>query len=255
MKLPQELLRPLVEPPYVREPGDIDISSLLQRQSEPAGENADMNCTAEIFDETFNLTAAGIRTLNVLKSMRDENRKKILSFTSKEAQNVSDIAGHLGSTQPATSHHLNILFSQGLLRRERNGKNNLYSVSGECRSAVQSLCISLEQLNRESDTNPLEETQHADAFSALIDQLSDGMRLRIMKILQSQDETSVDEMCKILKVSQPGVSHHLALMREARVIEFRKDGKHNYYSISEHGKAMLKNAAEMLKKTIGMNHS
>lgn len=250
MKLPAELLRPLVEPPYIPEAGDIDIASLLKQRSEPATDHRATMHSAEICDDAFNLTAAGIRTLNVLKSMKDENRKKILSFTSRQEKSVTSIADHLHASQPAVSHHLALLFNQGLLRKERSGKNNLYSVSEECRSAVRSLCQSLQRLKGQSTIKPLEGERCADAFSTLIELLSDGMRLRIMYILQSNDETSVNHLCDVLHTAQPAVSHHLALMREAELIAFRKDGKHNYYSITEHGKAMLFNAGDMLQKLL-----
>jgi DNA-binding transcriptional ArsR family regulator len=34
-----------------------------------------------------------------------------------------------------------------------------------------------------------------------------------------------------LEESQPAVSHHLALMLEAGLIDRRREGKHNYYSL------------------------
>jgi ArsR family transcriptional regulator len=35
----------------------------------------------------------------------------------------------------------------------------------------------------------------------------------------------------LLKQSQPAVSHHLALLKMAGLIECRRDGKHNFYHI------------------------
>jgi ArsR family transcriptional regulator len=35
----------------------------------------------------------------------------------------------------------------------------------------------------------------------------------------------------VLKQSQPAVSHHLALLRLAGLIEMRRDGKHNFYRL------------------------
>ena len=61
--------------------------------------------------------------------------------------------------------------------------------------------------------------------------LADETRLRIMYYLMQKDELNVRTLCRLLRQSQPAVSHHLALLREAGVIECRRDGKHNYYHL------------------------
>lgn len=65
--------------------------------------------------------------------------------------------------------------------------------------------------------------------------LSDETRLRILMYLLREGELHVTALCERLMQSQPAVSHHLALLRVAGLIEPRRDGKHNYYSIkSDH---------------------
>jgi ArsR family transcriptional regulator, arsenate/arsenite/antimonite-responsive transcriptional repressor len=61
--------------------------------------------------------------------------------------------------------------------------------------------------------------------------LSDETRLKILHYLMQKDELNVRTLCKLLKQSQPAVSHHLALLKEAGVIECRRDGKHNFYHL------------------------
>jgi ArsR family transcriptional regulator len=61
--------------------------------------------------------------------------------------------------------------------------------------------------------------------------LSDETRLRILLYLMREGELHVTALCDRLKQSQPAVSHHLALLRVAGVIEARRDGKHNYYLV------------------------
>jgi ArsR family transcriptional regulator, arsenate/arsenite/antimonite-responsive transcriptional repressor len=41
----------------------------------------------------------------------------------------------------------------------------------------------------------------------------------------------VRALCDLLGDSQPAVSHHLALLRVAGLIERRREGKHNYYGL------------------------
>lgn len=61
--------------------------------------------------------------------------------------------------------------------------------------------------------------------------LSDETRLRILFFLMQEEELNVRTLCDLLGQSQPAVSHHLALLRVAGLIESRRDGKHNFYRI------------------------
>jgi DNA-binding transcriptional ArsR family regulator len=62
--------------------------------------------------------------------------------------------------------------------------------------------------------------------------LADDTRLRILNLLLQTKEHHVRALCELLGQSQPAVSHHLALLRTAGLIECRRDGKHNYYRLS-----------------------
>lgn len=61
--------------------------------------------------------------------------------------------------------------------------------------------------------------------------LSDETRLRILLDLARDRELHVRALCERLGQSQPAVSHHLALLRMANLIEQRRAGKHNYYHL------------------------
>jgi ArsR family transcriptional regulator len=61
--------------------------------------------------------------------------------------------------------------------------------------------------------------------------LSDETRLRILLYLAQNEELHVTDLCNRLGQSQPAVSHHLALLRVSGLIEARREGKHNYYSV------------------------
>jgi ArsR family transcriptional regulator, arsenate/arsenite/antimonite-responsive transcriptional repressor len=63
--------------------------------------------------------------------------------------------------------------------------------------------------------------------------LSDETRLRVLMYLAREGELHVTALCEKLDQSQPAVSHHLALLRVAGLIEARRDGKHNYYSVRQ----------------------
>lgn len=61
--------------------------------------------------------------------------------------------------------------------------------------------------------------------------LADETRLRILYFLMQQEELNVRTLCDLLGQTQPAVSHHLALLRGAGIIECRRDGKHNFYHL------------------------
>ncbi len=83
----------------------------------------------------------------------------------------------------------------------------------------------------------------------LLKQVSDPTRLQILTLL-TEKERNVSELCSDLGTqSQPAVSHHLALLRHGRLIEPRRDGKHNFYGLTELGKE-LANLVAMLVELI-----
>ncbi|QDU79892.1 HTH-type transcriptional regulator KmtR [Polystyrenella longa] len=61
--------------------------------------------------------------------------------------------------------------------------------------------------------------------------LADETRLKILLYLVKEQEIHVSALCERLQQSQPAVSHHLALLRVAGLIEARREGKHNFYSV------------------------
>ena len=64
--------------------------------------------------------------------------------------------------------------------------------------------------------------------------LGDETRLRILYYLQTEHELNVRSLCDRIGQSQPAVSHHLALLRDHGVIECRRSGKNNSYSLVAH---------------------
>jgi ArsR family transcriptional regulator len=61
--------------------------------------------------------------------------------------------------------------------------------------------------------------------------VSDETRLRILYYLTQKSELHVRALSDLLHESQPAVSHHLALLRAAGLIERRREGKHNFYGL------------------------
>jgi ArsR family transcriptional regulator len=62
--------------------------------------------------------------------------------------------------------------------------------------------------------------------------MADDTRQKIMKLVCCQ-RLSVNEIYKKLNVSQPTVSHHLAILREAGLVIVQEEGKQTYYQLNQ----------------------
>jgi DNA-binding transcriptional ArsR family regulator len=76
--------------------------------------------------------------------------------------------------------------------------------------------------------------QQARRASILLKHVSDPTRLQVIMIL-AQGERHVGALCSQLSQSQPAVSHHLALLRHGGIIAPRRQGKNNFYSLTDTG--------------------
>lgn len=66
----------------------------------------------------------------------------------------------------------------------------------------------------------------------LFNLLSDTTRLRCLMLIQAEDEACVCEMTFALEESQPKISRHLALMRDAGLVTPRREGTWMHYKIN-----------------------
>ena len=64
----------------------------------------------------------------------------------------------------------------------------------------------------------------------LMEMLAQPSRLKILCIL-SQKAQSVQTLADIAELSQPAMSHHLRKLREADLVETKRDGQVIYYSL------------------------
>ncbi len=62
--------------------------------------------------------------------------------------------------------------------------------------------------------------------------LADETRQQIMSLCCCK-WLSVGEIVSALRVSQPTVSHHLSILREARLVDSRREGKQIFYSLNQ----------------------
>jgi DNA-binding transcriptional ArsR family regulator len=76
--------------------------------------------------------------------------------------------------------------------------------------------------------------RRAQQAAILIKQVSDPTRVRIILML-AEGERHVGALCEVLEHSQPATSHHLSLLRHGGIIAPRREGKNNFYALTERG--------------------
>ena len=81
-----------------------------------------------------------------------------------------------------------------------------------------------------------------DESVLLLKGFADATRLKILCLLR-EGEVCVHTVVEAMDISQSGVSHQLRILRDARLVRSRKEGRHVYYRLAdEHVERLLENA-------------
>lgn len=80
---------------------------------------------------------------------------------------------------------------------------------------------------------------------SIFDALGDPTRRLLFDRLR-QGPSSVTELMSIVPISQPAVSQHLKVLRDARLVKVEKRGKQRIYQLNPAGLAELRSYAESL---------
>ncbi len=87
--------------------------------------------------------------------------------------------------------------------------------------------------------------RQAQRASSLLKHISDPTRLQILMML-GEGEKHVGALCAELTQSQPSISHHLALLRHGGIITPRRQGKNNFYSLTEIGEVLVESVNNLI---------
>ncbi len=106
------------------------------------------------------------------------------------------------------------------------GTNDIELCSGDC----QVLVIHPQKVEAARARLPDERLLRdvADFFKVL----GDPTRIRIINTLAG-DEMCVCDICAVLDMSQSAVSHQLRILKQARMVRYRKEGKVVYYRLDD----------------------
>jgi ArsR family transcriptional regulator len=83
-----------------------------------------------------------------------------------------------------------------------------------------------------------------DQIAARFKALADPTRVAIINSLSAADEVCVCHMTEAFELSQPTISHHLRILREAGLVESSRRGTWAYYRL-------VPNAIADLRATLG----
>lgn len=91
-------------------------------------------------------------------------------------------------------------------------------------------CVNQENVNRVLENLPSEDD--IVDMSEIFNLLGDPSRMRILAALRIK-ELCVGDIAALMEISQSGVSHQLRLLKKARIIKGRREGKLIYYSLDD----------------------
>src|SRR6185436_1804127 len=89
------------------------------------------------------------------------------------------------------------------------------------------------------------------ATAAVFTALGDEHRQRILITFEKGERLNVGQIVEVSTLSRSAVSHHLKLLKNAGVLESRKEGKEVYYWIN---KAFLEEALQAVLEFIKERH-
>jgi len=93
------------------------------------------------------------------------------------------------------------------------------------------------------ETPPLSEPER-DELAGRFKALADPTRVAIVNVLSAADEVCVCNLTETFDLSQPTISHHLKILREAGLVESSRRGTWAYYRL-------VPGAVEALRGALG----
>lgn len=70
-------------------------------------------------------------------------------------------------------------------------------------------------------------------LSELFKVLGDKTRIKLLSLLVAEKEMCVCDIACALGMGQSAISHHLRILRAARLVKYRREGKEAWYSLDD----------------------
>lgn len=108
------------------------------------------------------------------------------------------------------------------------------------------LCVHKEMVQKVYDDMPAEE--HLYDLAELFKVFGDTTRIKILYVL-FENEMCVCDLAEILNMSQSAISHQLRVLKQSRLVRFRREGKNIIYSLAdEHVRSIINQGMEHIEE-------
>ncbi len=98
--------------------------------------------------------------------------------------------------------------------------------------------VHLDKISRVNSKMKSDQAIHA--VSEIFKVLSDPTRLKIVLALSLEELCGYD-LVELLGITKSGVSHQLRILKSLRIVKYRKEGRHIFYSLNdEHVETLIK---------------
>lgn len=107
-------------------------------------------------------------------------------------------------------------------------------------------CPHYQKIKEVENTSPNDDCiiEVADMFKIF----ADSTRLKIICAIINE-ELCVCDLCELLSLNQTTVSHQLKILRDAKLVKFRRDGKQIFYSLKDyHVKQIISAGLDHIKE-------
>lgn len=92
-------------------------------------------------------------------------------------------------------------------------------------------------------------SEHLTALSDLFKVFGDSTRVRILFALTGEEEFRVNDLAASLDMTQSAISHQLQILKRARLVKSRREGKSILYSLDdEHVRSILTQGMEHIQE-------
>ena len=106
------------------------------------------------------------------------------------------------------------------------------SIMSEQNELIKCDCNIIHQEVIDKVKTELPDPSHIQDLANLFKVFGDPTRVKILSALFSA-EMCVCDMASLFNMTQSSISHQLAVLKQARLVKFRKDGKVVYYSLDD----------------------
>ena len=86
-----------------------------------------------------------------------------------------------------------------------------------------------------------------EQFIEVLGVLAEGVRYKILSLLASKGELPAKDILAEFEFTQPTLSHHMACLVEARLVNVERKGRFAYYSVNKDTIDLVSSGIEALK--------